>query len=296
MMIADTAPSKEIIDTFDGLSIDELRQQGTAKWSFYADDVLAAWVAEMDFPLAPVLRTALHQAVERGSTGYPPSPDDSGLPAACASWLSRSFGIAVEPRQIRILPDVLRGIELAIEEFSRPESPVVVMTPAYPPFFEVVRVSGRQILDTPMRQSADRWSFDLDAIDAALQAGAGTVLLCNPHNPLGRVFMREELAALAALVEAHGARVVVDELHAPLVYPRAVHVSYSTVSEAAAHHSVTLTSASKAWNLPGLKCAQIVLTNEADIERWDRISYIRTHGASTLGILANRVAFEQGGP
>jgi cystathionine beta-lyase len=131
-------------------------------------------------------------------------------------------------------------------------------------------------------------------------------LLCTPHNPLGRVFTRAELAALAALVEAHGARVVSDEVHAPFVYPTtqgavpprrvedAALVSYATVSDAAAHHSVALTSASKGWNLPGLKCAQIVLTNEADTAAWDRLSYMRSSGASILGILANRVAYEEG--
>ncbi|HWE60771.1 MAG TPA: aminotransferase class I/II-fold pyridoxal phosphate-dependent enzyme, partial [Chloroflexota bacterium] len=265
------------------------------KWSFYGDDVLAAWVAEMDYPIDPLVRAALHEAIERSATGYPPDPDHSGVPAACAAWLSRSFGFALEPRQIRILPNVLHGIVLAIGVFSRPDSPVVIMTPSYPPFFETVRMSGRQIVEVPMLDGGDRPGFDLDAIGAALRAGAGTVILCNPHNPLGRVFTRAELAALADIVEAHGARVVVDELHAPLVYPGAAHVPYAMASEVAARHSVTLVSATKGWNLPGLKCAQLVLTNEPDIARWDRLSYLQTSGASILGMLANRVAFEQGG-
>ena len=284
------------MNAFDDLSIDALRRRGTVKWSFYGDDVLPAWVAEMDFPLAPVLQAALHEAVERSDTGYPPGPAVSGLPDACAAWLTRSFGLAVDPRQIGILPDILRGIELAIEVFSRPESPVVVMTPSYPPFFETVRVAGRQVVEAPLATSGGRFVCDLDAIDAALHAGAGTVILCNPHNPVGRVFTREELAALATVVEAHGARVVADEVHAPLVYPATAHVSYATASDAAVRHSVTLVSASKGWNVPGLKCAEIVLTNEADVEGWERVSFLRTHGASILGILTNRVAFEQGEP
>jgi cysteine-S-conjugate beta-lyase len=307
-------PRKDLFATWDALSIDELRQRGTSKWSLYGAGVLAAWVAEMDFPVAPVVRTALHEAVERSCTAYSPSPADTGLPVACAAWLARSFGVAVDPRQIRILPDILRGMVLAIELFSRPDSPVAVMTPAYPPFFESVRAAGRQLVEVPMVAGQagggsfprkgnspveslrdGRPAIDLDAVDAALRAGAGTVLLCNPHNPLGRVFTRDELAALAGIVEAHGARVVADEVHAPFVYPEAAHVSYSTVSEAAAHHSVTLLSASKGWNLPGLKCAQILLTNQADNELWDRLSYLRTYGASILGILANRAAYEQGG-
>lgn len=281
---------------FDHLSIEGLRRRKTAKWSFYGDDVLAAWVAEMDFPLAPVLRSALHEAIERGDTGYPPEPEASGLPSACAAWLARRFGLTVDHRHIRVLPDVLRGVVLAIEAFSQPQSSVVVMTPAYPPFFEAVRVAGRQVVPVPLLTREGRFTFDLDAIEAALRAGAETVMLCNPHNPVGRVFTREELAALAALVDAHGARVVSDEIHAPLVYPGAAHVSYATISEAAARHSVTLTSASKGWNLPGLKCAQIILTNPTDGERWDQLSFLQTYGVSPLGMLANRVAFEQGEP
>jgi cystathionine beta-lyase len=282
---------------FDDLSVAELRRRGTNKWSYYGEDVLPAWVAEMDFALAPPIRAALHEAIERNATGYPPAAEASGLPAACAAWLARSFGLAVEPQQIRLVPDVVRGIQRAIEAFSRPASPVVIPTPAYPPFFEVVRAAGRAIVEVPMREEAGRAAIDLNAVDAALRAGAGTVLLCHPHNPLGRVFGPTELAALAAVVEAHGARVVVDELHAPLVLPGARHVPYASASAAAARHSATLVSASKGWNVPGLKCAQLVLHSEADLEAWDGLPYLRaSHGVSILGMVANRAAYERGGP
>ena len=146
------------------------------------------------------------------------------------------------------------------------------MTPAYPPFFEIVRVTKRQIVEVPMRREESRFTFDLAGISAALRAGAATVILCNPHNPLGRSFSRDELAALAELVDALGARVVVDEVHAPLSYPETSHVSYATLSTAAARHCVTVTSASKGWNIPGLSCAQVILTNEADAKTWDGLS------------------------
>lgn len=291
-----TAHDGDRFAAFDSLRVEDLLGRGVAKWTFYPEDVLAAWVAEMDFATAPPIRAALLDAIERSATGYPSAAAASGLPEACAGWLARTSGLVVEPMQIQILPDALRAVELAIEVFSRPESAVVIPTPAYPPFFEAVRVVGRPIVEAPLASCGARWTFDLDAIGAALGAGAGTVILCNPHNPLGQVFTRRELAALAALVETHGARVVVDELHASLVYPGATHVSYATVSEAAARHSVTITSASKGWNLPGLKCAQIVLTNPADVVRWAELSFLRTYGASILGIIASRVAFEQGGP
>ena len=295
-MTDDTVPASQTTDVFDDLTVDGIRLRGTAKWSHYAEDVLPAWVAEMDFPLVPAIRLALHEAVERGTTGYSPQAEESRLAAACTAWMATSFGSNVAPRQIRILPDVLRGVELAIRTFSRPGSPVVLMTPAYPPFFEIARQCTGQIIEVPMATAGGGWAIDLDGVEAALKAGAGTVILCNPHNPIGHVYGRDELTALAALVEAHGARVVADEIHAPLVYAPMQHVQYAALSDAAAGHSVTMVSASKGWNVPGLKCAQMVLSNHADIARWDKLSWLETHGASILGILANRVAFEQGQP
>ena len=293
-MATDGAPSEDF-DLFDAVTLEDMRGRETAKWTYYPDDVLAAWVAEMDYPLAPVVRQGLHEAIDHGFTGYPPTVERTGLPAALAGWLSRYAGFVVEPDRIRIVPDVLRGMALAIETFSRPDSSVVILTPSYPPFFEVVRVVGRHIVEAPMIiHEGGRWTPDLLAIDAALRAGAGTVLLCNPHNPLGRVFTPEELTALAEVVEAHGARVVADELHAPLVYPGATYVPYASVSTPAAGHSVTLISASKGWNLPGLKCAQLLLTNAADVSVWDQLPFLKTSGASILGMQANRAAFAEG--
>ena len=295
-MATDATERGVLFETFDAMSLDEVRRRGTAKWTYYGDQVLAAWVAEMDFPPADALRMALHDAVDRGFTGYPPTPEQLGLPAAVAKWFFEHSELVVDPGHIRVLPDVLRGLRLAIETFSAPQSAVVILTPAYPPFFEVVRVAEREIIEVPMILESGRPTFDLTRIADALQAGAGTVLLCNPHNPLGRVFTRDELAALAVVVDLYGARVVSDELHAPLVYPGANYVPYAAVSAAAASHSVTLVSASKGWNLPGLKCALALFTAKTDAETWDRLSFLRTGGASIMGMLANKVAFEQGEP
>jgi cystathionine beta-lyase len=120
------------------------------------------------------------------------------------------------------------------------------------------------------------------------------VALCNPLNPGGRVFKREELLALSEVVERHGARVFADEVHAPIVFGGAQHVPYASVGRAAAAHSITVTSASKAWNLPGLKAAQLVLTNDADAEVWESLGPLASHGASILGVIANTIAYREG--
>lgn len=282
------------MNRYDEVAVEALRRRGSVKWSVCAEDMLAAWVAETDFPVAEPVRAAIEAAVRREYFGYPPDDIDTGLPAAVAAWLAPR-GLSVVPERIRLVPDVLRGIELAVGLYSAPGSAVALATPAYPPFFEVAKVCGRSVVEVPAGVEGGRWALDLAGIDAALGAGAGTVILCNPHNPLGTVFTRQELADLAAVVERHGARVVADEVHSPLVYSDAAYVPYASVSPAAAEHSVTLVSASKGWNLPGLKCASVVLTSQADASAWEELSKLQTHGASTLGIVGNLAAFTEGG-
>ena len=139
-----------------------------------------------------------------------------------------------------------------------------------------------------------RYTLDLDGIDAAFRAGGGLLVLCNPYNPVGRVFTADELRAVSEVVARNGGRVFSDEIHAPLVFAPARHIPYASITPEAAAHTVTATSASKAWNLPGLKCAQFIVTNDADRAIWDVIGPFATHGASNLGVIANTVAYTAG--
>jgi cystathionine beta-lyase len=279
---------------FDDVSIDRLRNRRTVKWTLHGPDVLAAWVAEMDFDVAPAVRAAILDAVDREDFGYVEA-DLGALTTACAALLEAGHGWVVPPARIFAVADVLGGISAALNVFSEPGSGVVVPTPAYPPFFEVVELTGRPVVATPLIREAGRDTLDLEAIDAALASGARAVLLCNPHNPTGRVFTAGELAALAAVVERHGARVVADEVHAPLVYPDRRHVPYATVSEAAAAHTITVTSASKAFNLAGLKCAQVIASNHADAARWRELRVFEVPGPTPIGIAASVAAYRDGG-
>lgn len=288
-MSEDSAPE------FEAVSTDSLRRRGTAKWNTYGPDVIAAWVAEMDFATAPAVLDAIRDAVDREEFGYADADAATGLPDAVAQWSGESFGWQIDPDRVHVLPYALRGVELAIEFYSPPDSPVVVPTPAYEPFFEIPRVLGRPILEAELARRGDDYVLDLDAIGCGLNRGARTVILCHPHNPTGRSFTRAELEDLAALVAKYGARVVSDEVHAPLTYS-GIHIPYASVSDEAAAHTLTVTSASKAWNLAGLKCAQLVTSNAADEARWTRIPARKTKGASTIGIRASVAAFRHGGP
>jgi len=279
---------------FNSLTVQELRNRRTIKWNYYDDDVLPLWVAEMDYPTSPVVMDAIKASVNREEFGYPLMDHQSGLQQALAGWTQKRYGWPIDPERVHVLPDVLKGVELSIQDFTTPGSPVILPTPAYMPFPEVIRVSGRDIIEVPMHFTDGQYAFDLDGISAAFAAGAGSIILCNPYNPLGRVFTTEELRELAIVVEKHHGRVISDEIHAPLVYGGRRHVPYASVSAAAANHSLTIMAASKAWNLAGLKCAQLITTNEADEHHWQTISMLRTHGASTVGIEASIAAYRHG--
>ncbi len=276
------------------LTPERLRARRTVKWTYHPPDVLPMWVAEMDFPTAEPIVEALRRAVAAEGFGYP-SPGPVGeLAEASGAWLGAAYGWDVDPGGVHILGDVMQGVALAIEYFSGPEDPVVIPCPVYMPFFDVVRLSGRPEVRVPMAWDGRRWALDLDGIDQALAAGARTVLMCSPQNPLGRVFAADELRALAAVVTRHDARVVSDEIHAPLAFG-ARHTPYAALSAETAAHTITVLSASKAWNLPGLKCAQVVTTTPADTEAWQRIPFWRKVGVSTLGIEASLAAYRHGG-
>jgi cysteine-S-conjugate beta-lyase len=280
--------------TFDALTEDALRSAGGLKWTKYGD-AIGAFVAEMDFGTAPEVTRALHDAVDAGRFGYLPTATALDMARACAGWQSRRYGWDVPAEWISPLPDVVAGLQAAIEHFTPPGSPVVLPTPAYMPFLIVPGLLGRETIQVPLVPGDDgRATYDLEGLDRAFAAGGRLLVHCNPHNPVGRVFGEAEQLAVAEVVERHGVRVFADEIHAPLVYPGAVHRPYASLSPVTAAHTVTATSASKAWNLPGLKAAQFIVSNEADAARWAEVGLFAAHGAANLGVVANTAAFDAG--
>jgi cystathionine beta-lyase len=275
--------------------IGTLRRLGSLKWSLFPD-AIGAFVAEMDFGTAPAVTAALRAAVEAGAFGYLPPGLAAALSEAYAAFSRDRYGWAVAPADVRPVADVVAGLLMALEHFSAPGSPVVLPTPAYMPFVSLPPALGRPVRQVPLVEVAGRPAYDLDALDAALAPDGGLLVLCNPHNPVGRVLEPAELLAIAAVVERRGARVFADEIHGPLVYSGHRHVPYASLSPATAAHALTATSASKAWNLPGLKCAQVVLSNDADRETWERVGRLAEHGAANPGVVANTAAYSDGGP
>ncbi|HEV3382607.1 MAG TPA: aminotransferase class I/II-fold pyridoxal phosphate-dependent enzyme [Trebonia sp.] len=282
-------------ETADRITIDELRRHGSVKWTKGGPDVIGAFIAEMDFGAAPAIETALREAVARAEFGYLPLHLATELAEAFANWQLVRHDWPVSPERTRLLPDVVKCLEATITVFSRAGSPVILPTPAYMPFLTLPGHLGREIIGVPMARDGDRYVLDLDGIDAAFKAGGNLLVLVNPANPVGRVYTAEELAAVAEVVSRNGGRVFADEIHAPLVYPGCRHIPYASVSDAAAAHTITATSASKGWNLPGLKCAQLVLGTDADVAAWAETGEFYEHGTSTLGVRASIAAYTDGG-
>ena len=284
-----------IATQFDAISVDQLRTAVGKKWSTFPD-CTGAFVAEMDFGTAPAIQDALRRVVDDGFFGYMPDFSLDEMQAACATWYATHYGWDVPKERVRPLPDVIKAFELAMSDFSAPGCKIIVPTPAYMPFISIPNMMNREIIEVPSLLVDGRWEMDYDGIDAAFANGGGLLILCNPHNPLGRVFERDELLRLSGIVAKHNGRVFSDEIHAPITYPGYKHVPYASISEMAAGHTITATSASKAWNLAGLKCAQLILSNDADAEKWKNDCSFAEHGTSTFGAIANAAAYSSGGP
>ncbi|HEY1104809.1 MAG TPA: aminotransferase class I/II-fold pyridoxal phosphate-dependent enzyme, partial [Agromyces sp.] len=225
--------------------LDVLRTRTSEKWRHYDADVLPLPVAEMDYPLAEPIATALHAAVDRSDTGY--AAGSRPVAEAFAPFAAERFGWQVDPGRVTCTGDVAMGLVEVLRQVTAPGDGVVITPPIYPPFFDVVTEASARVVEVPMR----------GGIDAAFAAGAKAMVLCNPHNPIGLVPSRGELAALAEIAARHGATIVSDEVHGPLSQPGTIYTPFLTVSDAAREVGVTVTSASKAWNIAGTKCALI---------------------------------------
>ena len=280
---------------FDDITIEQLVDQGSMKWTRMPGH-LAAFVAEMDFGTAPCVVDALNNATNNAVLGYLPPAVSKDMSQATSDFIKSRFGWQVSPSRIYPTADVLSAYEVVLERFTRPGSPVILPTPAYMPFLTLTPLRGREIIQVPMITGDNgRPMMDLEGIAEAFRRGAHLLILCNPHNPLGVVYTKEELIALAEVVEAHGGRVFSDEIHAPITFDGNQHIPYASLTETTASHTLTAVSASKAWNIPGLKCAQLIVSNDEDQRVFSDIAFIVTHGAATPGVIANTAAYREGG-
>jgi len=272
-----------------GESLEELRATRTSeKWRHYPADVLPVWVAEMDARQSPAVLEAVTAALRRGDTGYAWAPP---FAEAFARFACRRWSWQVDPADAMVLPDVMIGIEELLHAHVAHDAGVVVSPPCYDAFYGFIESVGRRLVEAPL-DAGQR--IDPDALASAFaEAGPGSAyILCNPQNPTGTVHTVDELATIAALADEHGVLVISDEVHAPLVQPGATFTPYLTVPQAA--RGVAVVSASKAWNLPGLKTALAI--SGPDAQAVGKLHDVVTHGANHLSVIAHTAAYDDGEP
>jgi cysteine-S-conjugate beta-lyase len=275
---------------FDDITETSLRKRQSAKWRTYAPDVLPAWVAEMDFAIADPIKRMLHQAVDDDDFGYANPPM---LGEAIAPWARARWRWDVAPADVHGVCDVVTGIAEILRVATAPGDRVVIEPPIYPPFASTIRQNGRVVVEAPLLVTEKGFRPDLAAIEAAYAGGARAHLLCSPHNPTGIVYGSGDLADIALLADRYGVLVLADEIHAPLTLPGAEHHPFPTISEAAARRSIVLTSASKAWNLAGLKAAVMIASSDESRAVLARLPVETPYHAGHLGILATHTALTE---
>ena len=274
------------------LTDEEARRAIGLKWGTVEPGVLPAWVAEMDYALAPPISAALVEAVRANAVGYPAFEPGGRLGEAYAGFAARRLGWRVDPDHVLPTVDVTAGVRVALDVLSDP-GPMVLPLPAYHPQLDVAQLTGRERWDLPVDPDAESAMFDLDRLDRLFAAGARTLLLTQPHNPTGHVYTRAELEGIRDVVVRHGARVISDEIHAPLVLPGATHVPYLSL-DGTADHAVAVVASSKAFNTAGLRCAQIVTADEVTRKRLLDVPMARNDSWSSLGVVAAIAAYEHG--
>lgn len=274
------------------------------KWTRYPDHVLPAWVAESDFATCPAVYDAITHAVKQEYFGY--RGEGNLVEQALAGFTERRYGWRIDPSWVRVVPDVVKGVAVAVNELTPPGSSVVIPVASYYPFFEVPPATHRPTVlvemlkkPHPHQPGSTEWGFDLEALEAAFAdttapQPVGSLILCNPYNPLGRAFRPEELHQIVELADRYNVRIISDEIHGPITLDGHRHTPTASISPRAAELTITVTATSKGWNTAGLHCAQMIITNPADRGIMSRVHNLSTGEASTLGMCASIAAYNHG--
>jgi cystathionine beta-lyase len=281
----------------DELDIETLKARNSEKWSTYPPDVLPAWVAEMDYPLAEPIARVLQQAVDRGDVGYPIALKDTGIREAFCERMDERFGWSIQPGRVEVLSEVVQGLHIALETYAQPGEGAVVQTPIYPPFLSAVAEANRRLVENRLVAGEHGFEIDFAELREAIDPETRLLLLCNPHNPTGRVYRRAELEQLAEIALANDLIVVADEIHCDLLFDGRTHIPFATLSPEIALRTVTLNSASKSFNIAGLRTAVAHFGDDELQKRF--ISRFPRHirgGIGLLGLYASLAAWREGQP
>jgi cysteine-S-conjugate beta-lyase len=275
------------------LGADKLRARGGGKWKRYAPDVIPAFVADMDFKVAPSVQDAVNRFADTQDYGYGQMTGTNPLFEAFSEWMAHRHHWRPDPALTRANTDVVQGLVSTIVAFSEPGDGIIAQTPIYPPFLLCIAGTGRRLIENPLVNDGTRFVVDVDGLERAA-ARASMILLCNPHNPTGRVLERTELESVAKIAAERNLTIVADEIHADLVYPGATHIPMETIA-AATERTVTLTSATKGFNIAGLRTSIAHFGSPALRDRFDRMFPERLLGGpGRFGVAATIAAWRDG--
>ena len=269
---------------------------GTAsvKWKKYGSrDIIPMWVADMDFACAPAILEALHQRIDHGIFGYSDPP--AGLVDATIAHLQNEYGWKIEPDWIVWLPSLVVGLNVVCRAFGREGADVLTAVPIYPPFLSAPANGARNAVRVQMIESNGIWRWDMAALERAITPSSRLLLLCNPHNPVGRVFTREELREVADACVRHNLVLCSDEIHNGLILDADKrHIPVASLSEEIARRTVTLMSASKTFNLPALGCAYAIASNPDVRAKLKKAMAGIVHHVGLMGYIATEAAYRDG--
>lgn len=280
-----------MIYNFDQLP--DRRNTESVKWNHYPEDVLPMWVADMDFVSPePVIR-ALQERVAHGVFGYP--GELAGLREAIVCYLAAQYAWQVQPEDIVILPGVVPGFNLATQQFAGSGGGVLIQTPVYGPFFGAPRSAGGMLQQMELTCHADgSYTVDWNAFESAITAETRMFLMCNPHNPVGRVYTRAELECMAEICLRHNVLICSDEIHCDLVYSGHAHTPVASLNPGVGQHAITLMAPSKTFNIAGLSCAFAVIQNLDLRKQFVSAGRGLVHGSNLFGLIAARAAYQEG--
>lgn len=276
---------------FDELDPDDLRQRPGVKWALTKPGALAAWVADMDFPPPPAVRAAVAGHADLGYPLWDEHPEQNPLRDAFVARMAAMHGVGFDPAFVRLFTELNQALQAVLHVATAPGDAVAIHTPTYPPFLETIHGMGRRMVPIPFQDNGSGWSFDAGRMAADVaRHGCRALVLVNPHNPTGRVLTRAELTAVAEVAEEHDLVVIADEIHSDLTYEGRTHVPFASLCP---HRTVTLYSASKSYNLAGLRCAIAHVADARVRSALATLPPLLLGEVSVLSVLATLAAWQE---
>lgn len=285
---------------YDFDKVIERRNTHSVKWdnldkSFGADDILPMWVADMDFPCPQSILDSIEKRNKHGILGYTTRPES--LHESIINWMKKRHGWDIKKEWLVYSPGVVTSLNLSVMSFTRPGDSVIIQSPVYPPFFSAVKNNDRIIALNPLIEESGNYSIDFESLEKEMAAGSKMMILCSPHNPVGRVWTKSELDKIAQLCEKYGVLMVSDEIHSDLILPGNKHIPIATVSEYMKQNSITCIAPSKTFNIPGLTTSVAIIPNpKLRLKFLKTINRIGIGMSNIFGIVATEAAYTHGEP